>query len=236
VLNTPTITSTKWWPGELGHFSNHALVFAKLIIKDEEENPNSYGVVPFIVQIRDLATHKHMAGVKTGNVGPKFGYNDKDNGWMTLNNVRVPRDNLLQRFIKVDSDGSVSVQGDLRMLYSTMLKVRNLIVISSKWIYHCALTVVLRYSIMRRQFKNITGMKEETQLIDYQTQQMKLFPLISEMFAHSQFGNHLHLTFLQFLKDTEKQDFKLLDLLHHLSSGGKSVHTQEALDGIIKMR
>ena len=28
VLNTPTITATKWWPGELGHFANHALVFA----------------------------------------------------------------------------------------------------------------------------------------------------------------------------------------------------------------
>jgi acyl-CoA oxidase len=49
VLNTPTITATKWWPGEIAHFANHALVFAKLIIHDEDGEANSYGVVPFVV-------------------------------------------------------------------------------------------------------------------------------------------------------------------------------------------
>jgi acyl-CoA oxidase len=63
VLNSPTISSTKWWPGELGHFANHALVFAKLIIKDDDGEDNTYGVIPFIVPIRDMTTHKFMPGV-----------------------------------------------------------------------------------------------------------------------------------------------------------------------------
>lgn len=48
VLDTPTITATKWWPGELGHTANHALVFARLIIEYEGDK-NDYGIAPFIV-------------------------------------------------------------------------------------------------------------------------------------------------------------------------------------------
>ena len=70
-------------------------MLARLCIPDEEGEINDYGVAPFILQIRDLDTHKHMPGVTTGNLGPKFGYLDKDNGWMTLNHVRVPRSQLL---------------------------------------------------------------------------------------------------------------------------------------------
>jgi acyl-CoA oxidase len=32
VINSPTITSTKYWPGEIGKFGNWAVVYAKLII------------------------------------------------------------------------------------------------------------------------------------------------------------------------------------------------------------
>ena len=49
VLSTPTITATKWWPGDMGRFANHALVFAQLIIEDEDGERNNYGVNPFIV-------------------------------------------------------------------------------------------------------------------------------------------------------------------------------------------
>jgi acyl-CoA oxidase len=37
VINTPTITSTKWWPGDMGRFANYALVMARLIIEYEGE-------------------------------------------------------------------------------------------------------------------------------------------------------------------------------------------------------
>lgn len=28
ILNTPDISATKWWPGDLGLFANHCVVFA----------------------------------------------------------------------------------------------------------------------------------------------------------------------------------------------------------------
>ena len=58
VIHTPTNTATKWWPGEMGRYATHASVFARLII-----HGNFYGVCPFIVQIRDINTHKHLPGI-----------------------------------------------------------------------------------------------------------------------------------------------------------------------------
>jgi len=118
---------------------------------------NDYGVVPFVVQIRSLEDHKHMPGVKSGDMGPKFGYHGKDNGWLTFDHVRIPRNQMLQRFIRVDRSGEVSVQGDLRVLYSTMVMIRAMIISGSSKILSVALTIGLRYSAVRRQFKNISG-------------------------------------------------------------------------------
>lgn len=48
IIHSPTVTSTKYWPGGLGRWANHALVFARCIVED-----NDYGVASFIVPIRD---------------------------------------------------------------------------------------------------------------------------------------------------------------------------------------
>lgn len=44
IINSPTVSSTKWWVGELGVWSNHALVFAQLHILGKK-----HGVHPIIV-------------------------------------------------------------------------------------------------------------------------------------------------------------------------------------------
>ena len=143
---------------------------------------------------------------------------------------------MLQRFINVDRDGAVSIQGDLRVLYSTMLMIRVMLLSGSRSYLSYGLTTAIRYSTVRRQFKNISGKKEETQLINYQTQQMKLFPLMATMFAHSFTQDHIVAKFKQLLKDIKKQNFKNLDLLHHYTSGMKSVFTQDTYDGLLQIR
>jgi len=34
------------------------------------------------VQIRDYEEHMPLRGVKVGDLGPKLGYQSKDNGWL----------------------------------------------------------------------------------------------------------------------------------------------------------
>ena len=65
-----------------------------------------------------------MKGVKAGDMGPKMGYNSKNNGWTTFDHVRIPRDQMLMRFVYVDRDGQVVKRGDLRALYSVMMDIR----------------------------------------------------------------------------------------------------------------
>ena len=162
VIHTPDPKATKWWPGELGRLANHAVLFAQLIIPDEDGGLNNYGVAPFIVQLRDIETHKHMPGIKTGDLGPKIGYHGKDNGWATFNQVRIPRDNMLQKFVQVDREGTFSIEGDLREMYAVMMFIRNGLIHKIKLVTNKALLIGLRYSTVRRQFKNISGQKEET--------------------------------------------------------------------------
>ncbi len=57
-----------------------------------------HGVHAFIVPIRNKDTHKALPGIIVGDCGPKNGLDGIDNGFMIFNNVRVPYDNMLDRF------------------------------------------------------------------------------------------------------------------------------------------
>lgn len=39
IIHSPTVTSTKFWPGGLGLWANHAVVFAQCIVEK-----NNYGI------------------------------------------------------------------------------------------------------------------------------------------------------------------------------------------------
>ncbi len=40
-------------------------------------------------------------GITLGDIGPKHGYNMIDNGFLRMNHVRVPRENMLAKNAKV---------------------------------------------------------------------------------------------------------------------------------------
>lgn len=65
-----------------------------------------------------------MPGCELGDLGCKLGYKTKDNGYLILNKVRIPRENLLMKYVEVDREGNFKKKGDLRILYSTMLASR----------------------------------------------------------------------------------------------------------------
>lgn len=119
IINTPSLKATKWWPGGIGCYATHAIIFAQLIIDGEQVS-----VAPFIVQLRDTETFKFVPGVRGGDIGPKMGYVSTNNGWCTFDNVRIPRDWMPMKYISVDREGSFSIEGDLRVLFSIMMNIR----------------------------------------------------------------------------------------------------------------
>ena len=105
-MNTPSTKAAKWWIGDLGVFANHAAVFAQLIVKGK-----NYGIHCFVVPIRDK-DHKPLPGVEVGDIGPKMGYNCKDNGYLMMKNIKIPRKNMLMKFQRVSKEGKYEVIGN----------------------------------------------------------------------------------------------------------------------------
>jgi len=226
VINTPTLTSTKWWPGELGLVANHVICMAQLIIKGK-----NYGVHGFLVQIRDLETNKTLPGIEAGDIGEKFGFNTKDNGYLKFDNVRIPRDNMLMKYARVEKNGEFSRKGNEKVGYAVMMQIRNHIGFGSWKVLSHASTIAVRYSLVRTQFADDSGV--EKKVLDYQTQQNKLFPLLAATYAmHAGSSKVARLTQENLKRIQEKEDFSMMKDVHATLCGTKAFYSSEALDGI----
>jgi acyl-CoA oxidase len=62
-----------------------------------------YGPHPFVCQIRDMKTHEPLEGVHVGDIGPKFGYNTMDNGFLLFNRKSI---DYYLTFLKILSHSS----------------------------------------------------------------------------------------------------------------------------------
>ncbi|XP_068448392.1 peroxisomal acyl-coenzyme A oxidase 1 isoform X2 [Clinocottus analis] len=219
VLNSPTVSSIKWWPGGLGKTSNHAIVLAQLYTQG-----NCHGLHAFIVPIREMETHIPLPGIVVGDIGPKFGFNEVDNGYLKLENVRIPRDNMLMKFAKVEPDGTYVKPPSAKLTYGTMVFIRSMIVGESFRALAKSCTIAIRYSSVRHQSEIRPG-EPEPQILDYQTQQYKLFPLLAMAYAFSFVGQYMRQTYHRISGDINEGDFSELPELHALSAGLKAFTT-----------
>ena len=159
------------------------MIFAQLIVKGK-----NYGVQSFIVRIRD-DDHKPMPGVEVGDIGPKIGFHAKDNGYLLFNNVRISKKDMLRKFISVSKTGEIKKKGDPKISYATMMSIRMYISCTYPKAYEQVITIAVRYSMFRRQFKNKAN--EEIPIIEYQLQQEKLIPRVAEYYAMTITGNKI---------------------------------------------
>ena len=102
------------------------------------------------MQIRDINTHKALPGIEVGDIGPKLGYDTKDNGFLKISNVSVPKNALLQRYITIDADGKVRKVGNPKIGYSSMMLVRQYMVLMNPKAAAMPITIALRYSHFRK--------------------------------------------------------------------------------------
>lgn len=234
VINSPTLTSSKFWPGTLGRTANHAMVIARLI----DGSGVDRGMHNFLVPLRSMETHKLLPGVKTGDIGPKIGYNVMDNGFALFENVVIPRRNMAMRFATVDEQGQYSKKtvsdATSKVAYITMMQVRAYICNEAGKNLAMACTIAIRYSAVRLQGFREDG-KSERQILDYTQQQHRLFPLLAASYCFFFTGKKV----LGHLKDIEAKlvsngtvtKTEVADL-HASTSALKSFTTTVAADGI----
>jgi len=230
VLNTPTVTSTKWWPGALGKTSTHAVVLAQLYTQGK-----CHGIHPFIVQLRSLEDHKSLPGIEVGDIGPKFGFAANDNGYLRLNNVRIPREDMLSKYSQVASDGTYTKPPKSKLTYGTMTLVRAFIVKNcAYWLARCC-TIAVRYSAVRRQSEIRPG-EPEPQVLTYQTQQHKLFPLLATAYAFLFVQESMTKTYNEVNAEVNAGLYGRTQELHALSSGLKAFTSNTANFGAEVLR
>ncbi|XP_067403689.1 peroxisomal acyl-coenzyme A oxidase 1 isoform X2 [Emydura macquarii macquarii] len=230
ILHSPTVTSIKWWPGGLGKTSNHAIVLAQLYTQGQCK-----GLHAFIVPIRQLGTHEPLPGITVGDIGPKFGYDEMDNGYLKMDNFRIPRENMLMKYAKVEPDGTYVKPLSDKLTYGTMVFIRSLIVGDSARALSKACTIAIRYSSVRHQSELKPG-EPEPQILDYQTQQYKLFPLLAAAYAFQFVGAYMKKTYHRITDGINQGDLSELPELHALTAGLKAFTSWTANAGIEECR
>ncbi|KAK7555662.1 acyl-CoA oxidase [Phyllosticta citricarpa] len=181
TLHSPHLTSAKWWIGSLGRTANWAVVMAQLVIGGK-----AYGPHPFIVPIRDMKTHKPLPNIHIGDIGPKFGYNTMDNGFLLFNKVKVPHKNMLARFSCVDPKTNKYIRPETpALVYGTLTWVRSNIVMQAGGVLARGVTIAIRYCAVRRQFQDndAKDRRGENQVLNYTMVQIRLLTLLAATFA-----------------------------------------------------
>lgn len=222
--------NSQWWPGGLGHTVNYAIVFAQLYSLGKH-----YGLHPFIVQLREDETHKPRKGITIGEIGNKVGFNTVNNGFLGFDNVRIPLNQMLMKNAQIRENGEFVKNQNSVLNYGTMTHVRVGIVRDMATHLSKAVTIAMRYSIVRRQ-SPIDPNLPEPKVIEHVTQQMKIFPLIAKVFAIKFAADNLMRMYVKVTKEIESGDLVRLPELHALSCCLKAVSSNEAVQAVEKCR
>lgn len=111
-----------------------------------------------------------------------MGYNGMDNGGLRVSHVKIPRRNLLMRYVSVSKDGEYKKLGDEKMLFGTMTYTRLKISSGCGVNLAKAVTTCVRYSAVRRQFQMIRTNpgKDLEALVDEQGQDNGAAPAVAQ--------------------------------------------------------
>nr|DBA26995.1 TPA: hypothetical protein GDO54_011179 [Pyxicephalus adspersus] len=179
IINTPCDSAAKMYIGNAMK-GNYAAVFAQLIINGKSQGPHC-----FIVPIRDQNGNMYP-GVKAIDMMYKEGLHGVDNGILTFNQVRIPRENLLNKFGSVSPNGKYSscIQSTgarFNAMLAALTPTRLALTFQALGAMKLGLTIAIRYSHSRRQFGPKD--KEEVKIIEHQTQHLRLMPHLATALA-----------------------------------------------------
>ncbi len=226
VIHSPTYGAGKEYIGNALH-SQMASVFAQLIVNGE-----NHGVHAVLVPLRDQ-NNQLLPGRKVTDCGYKVGLNGVDNGRIWFDQVRVPRENLLNRFGDIDGKGIYTspIQNPSRRFFTmlgTLVGGRVCVPRAGLSAAKTSLTIAIKYALKRRQFAPRDG-EPETILLDYATHQRRLMPLLAKAYALD-FG----LTYLT-KKYTNRSEADIREI-ETLAAGMKSYSTWFTTEAIQECR
>jgi acyl-CoA oxidase len=217
IINTPNLLAQKYWMGN-AMVAHYGVVFAQLQINDK-----TYGVHAFLVRMRD-DQGVLQKGVYVEDCGHKQGLNGVDNGRIFFDNVRIPRDALLDKFGSVGTDGTYSspiknATNRFAAMIGALIGGRVSLTGTSLEVAKLGLTIAVRYATERTQFG--PPKKPEIPIMDYLSHQRRLFPLLARTYALST-GERYVRSLLSNTTDTKH--------LHIVAAGMKALTTWNCMN------
>src|SRR3954464_2840500 len=183
VVHTPDDDARKDYIGNAARDGRMAVVFAQLDTGGEQR-----GVHALLAPLPDQHGEP-CEGVRLEDCGAKLGLNGVDNGRIWFDHVRVPRENLLDKYAQVSGDGTYfsAIENPTRRFFTmigTLIQGRVSVGGASISASKVALTIAIRRALARRQF-GPPGSDQEALLMDYRTHQRRLFPALAKTYALS---------------------------------------------------
>ncbi|GAA3598404.1 acyl-CoA dehydrogenase [Klugiella xanthotipulae] len=233
VINTPFRGA---WKDYLGNAALHGIacvLFAQLITKGV-----NHGVHAFYVPLRDEAGD-FLPGIGGEDDGLKGGLNGIDNGRLHFTDVRIPRENLLNRYGDVAEDGTYAspIESPGRRFFTmigTLVQGRVSLDGAAVAAMKLGLQIALTYGSQRRQFVAGDGAQERV-ILDYQRHQRRLLPKLAEAFAASFAHERLLIKFDEVFSGADDSDRNREDL-ETLAAALKALSTWGALDTLQECR
>ncbi|MDT5337107.1 MAG: acyl-CoA oxidase, partial [Mycobacterium sp.] len=233
VIDSPTPSSRKDYIGGAANTARVAAVFAQLITQGK-----THGVHCFVVPIRD-DDGNDLPGVTTSDCQYKGGLPGVDNGRIQFDKVRIPRENLLNKYADVAEDGTYSspIENQGRRFFTmlgTLIRGRVTVGGSAGAAARVALDIATRYALERRQFE-APGAEEEVLIMDYLVHQRRLFPLIAKSYA-LQFAQNELVAKCHELQTADDPDAEEQRELESRAAGLKAANTWHATRAIQEAR
>jgi acyl-CoA oxidase len=224
VIHTPHEDARKDYIGNAARDGRMAVVFAQL---------GDHGVHAFLVPLRD-DDGEPLPGVRIEDCGPKLGLDGVDNGRIWFDQVRVPRESLLDRYASVAPDGTYTspIENPTKRFFTmlgTLIQGRISVSGASISATKVALTIAIRRGLTRRQF-GLPG-EEEALLLDYRTHQRRLLIPLATTYALSFAQDRLIAELDAVFSDDEVSDRQRREL-ETLAAGVKAVATWHATETI----
>lgn len=233
VIHSPTPSSRKDYIGGAAQTARVAAVFAQLITAGD-----NHGVHCFVVPLRD-EDGNDLPGVTTSDCDYKGGLPGVDNGRIVFDQVRIPRENLLNRFADVAPDGSYSSPIDdpgrrFFTMLGTLVRGRVTVGGSAAAAARVALDIAVRYALQRRQF-HAPDDQPEVLIMDYLVHQRRLLPLVARAYA-LQFAQNELVTALHEVQSADDPDPHDQRELESRAAGLKAINTWHASEAIQQAR
>jgi acyl-CoA oxidase len=188
VVHTPSWRDAKWAIALLAFNARMVTVMAQLYLPDG----TCKGLHSFLVPVRD-EHGEPMPGVRLSDVDRLVGLNGVGIGNAMFDHVRIPRENLLDRYADVTPEGTYSSRtrsgADNFWAQVSPLMIERLVpfpVAAAKY----AVTAAVRFGKERRQFGRRGG--EERPIIEYASHQRRLVPRVAETYALAFMLERLH--------------------------------------------